>query len=100
MPAKTKVAHAAAHAVELDIRPLSFCDGNPGMRQFEKAIFKLGQNVPVIERKYLKCYLPGRTAVSSAVGEISKSLGQKFAAQIESKCLKYGAAVSVDGDHL
>ena len=52
------------------------------------------------ERINPKCYLPGRIAVTSAIGEINKSLRQKFAAQIESKCLKYVDAVSVDGVHL
>ena len=96
---KTKVAHAPALAVVLYIVTLSFCGKHPGMQQFAKTIFELGQTVPVSERMNPKCYLLGRTAVTFAVGEISKSLRQKFAVQIESKCLKYGGAVSVDGVH-
>ena len=71
---KTKVAHAAALVVALDIRPLSFCDKHPGMRQFSNTIFELGQTIPVSERINPKCYLPGQTAVTSVVGEISKSI--------------------------
>ena len=100
VPARTKVAHATALAVALDIRPSSSWGGHLGMRQFSKTIFELGQKVPVSERTNPKCCLLGQTAVTSAVGEINKSLRQKFAAQIESKCLKYGGAVSVDGVHL
>ena len=98
--AKTWVAHAAPLTVALDIRPLSFCNGHPGMREFKKTIFELRQNVPVIERIDPKCYSPGRTAVTSTIGEISKSLRQKFFVRIEFKSLRYGGVVSVDGVHI
>ena len=42
LASKPKIEHAAAYAVLLDIRPLSFNDGNEGMRMFAKNIFEMG----------------------------------------------------------
>ena len=44
--AKKKVALAAALALYVDVRPLSFCDGHPGMKHFAQSIFEMGQTVP------------------------------------------------------
>ena len=39
--ARSQVAKAAALAVCLDSRPLSFCDGHPGLLHFAKSVFEL-----------------------------------------------------------
>ena len=93
--AKNEVAQAAALAVALDIRPLSFCDEHTGVRHFAKTLFEMGQNIPPNERINPKCYLLDRNAVANAVGDISASPRRNFSAQTEQKCLKFGGAVSV-----
>ena len=40
--ARSKVARAAALSVALDMRLLSFCDGQPGMHEFTRTIFEMG----------------------------------------------------------
>ena len=97
---KSKIAHAAAYAVLLDIRPAPFCDGNEGMRMFAKSIFEMGQSVPANESIYPSGYLPGRTAVTYAVRDISNNSRRKFVAEKKNGRLQFGGAVTVDGYHL
>ena len=46
LAARNRVTNAAAHAIAVDMQPLSFCDGHAGIRSFAKTIFELGQSVP------------------------------------------------------
>ena len=87
---RSKVARAAALAVALDTRPLSFCDGHAGMREFARAIFEMGQTVPSHEKIDPKSYLPGRTAVTCAVKELSESLRAKFVLEMKNGPLRFG----------
>ena len=50
---RTKVAQAAAMAVCLDIRPLSFYYRHQGMRHFANTMFEMGKTVPENE-KYIR----------------------------------------------
>ena len=77
---KSRIAHPAAHPVSLDIRPLPFCDAHDGMQNFPKSIFKLSQSVPANEKNDTSDYLPGRTAVTNAIRDISNNLRTKFVA--------------------
>ena len=48
------LARAAALSVVLDVRTLSFCDGQPGMRELARIIFKTGQKIPSREKLILR----------------------------------------------
>ena len=98
--AKKKVALAAALAVCVDVRPLSFCDGHPEMKDFAQSIFEMGQSVPENEKIDPKSYLPGRTAVTSAVKELSEQLRSNFTSEVQNGLLEYGGAATIDGVHL
>ena len=100
LAARNRVANAAALAVVVDIQPLSFCDGHARMRSFAKTIFELGQKVPANELIDPKSYLPGRTAVTTAVKELRDESRQNFIAQMHSGKLRYGGAATIDGVHL
>ena len=95
--AKSKIAEAAAYAVSLDNRPLTFCDGHAGMRIFAKSIFEMGQTIPANEEIDAKSYLPRKVAVTKAIQEISDTLRQKFASRTKNGMLHFGGAVTVDG---
>ncbi len=48
--ARTRVARATALAVCLEMKPLRFCYGYVGMRNFAQTIFEIGQTVPASEK--------------------------------------------------
>ena len=98
--AKQTTAKSAAYAVALDLRPLSFCDGHPGMIKFAKALFELVKIVPVHEHVEPMSYLPGQIAVTTAVKELAHSILKQFLTEMTEGCLKHGGAFSVDGVHL
>ena len=100
LAAKSKIAHAAAYAVSLDFRPLSFCDGHDCIRVFAKSIFEMGHSVPGNESLYSSGYLPGRIAVTNAVRDLRNKLRTKFVAERKDGLLQFGGAVTVDGVHL
>ena len=97
LAAKSKIVHAAVYAVSLDIRPLSFCDGHEVTRMFAKSIFEMGQSIFANESIDPSGYLPGRTAVTNAVHDISNNLRTKFVAEKKYGRLQFGGAVTVDG---
>ena len=70
------------------------------MRIFAQSIFEMGQSVPANESIDPSGYLPGRTAVTIAVGDISKNLRIKFVTEKKYGLLQFGGAVTVDGVHL
>ncbi len=72
--ARQTIAKSAAYTVALDLRPLLFCDGHLGLIKFAKALFELGQTVPVHENVEPISYLPGQTAVMTAVKELAHSM--------------------------
>ena len=94
------IAKSTVYAVALDLRPLSFCDGHPGMIKFAKALFELGQTVPVQEDVEPMSYSPGQTAVTTAVKELAHSSRKQFLKEMTDGCLKNGGAVSVHGVHI
>ena len=98
--ARGKVATAAALAVCLDLRPLSFCDGHTGLRHFAKSIFELGQTVSENEKIDPKSYLLGRTDVTSAVKDLSNNLRQKYFSDVQNSYLRFGGAITIEGVHL
>ena len=70
------------------------------MRQFAKNIFEMCQTVPENEKIAPRSYLPGRTAATSPVKEISDSLRNKFVSDVQGSLVKYGGAITIDGAHL
>ena len=98
--AKNKVALAAPLAVCVDVRPFSFCDGHPGMKQFVQIIFEIGQTVTENEKMDPKSYLRGRTAVTSAIKELSEQLRSNFTYEVQNRLLQYVGAATIDGVHL
>ncbi len=71
LAARKTVANAAALAVCLDIRPLCFCSSQASLNHFARTLFEMGQTVPANERIDPWSYLPGRTAITNAVKDIS-----------------------------
>ncbi len=70
------------------------------MRHFAKTNFKPGQTVPVNEKIDSKSYLPGGTAVTSAIKELANKMRKRLLIDTEEGMLRYGRAVTVDGVHL
>ncbi len=98
--AKQTIAQSAAYAVAFDLRPLSFCDGHPGMSEFAKALVELRQTVPVHENVEPMSYFPGQTAVTTAVKEFPHSMQKQFLEEMIDGCIKHRGAVSADWVHL
>ena len=70
----------------MDLRPLPFCDGHPGLHHFVKRIFEF--------------YVLGRTAVTIAIKDLSNNLRQKFVVDVQNGSLRFGRAMTIDGVHL
>lgn len=72
--------------VRFDIRPLSFCDGHIGMKNFAQTFIKIKQILHQSERSGIKSYLPDRNAVESTVKELSNVLCQNFLSKNKMAC--------------
>ena len=100
LAARSKVPQAAAIAGNLHVRPSFFCDSQSGMHHFAQTIFEMGQSVPENEIIDLKSYLPGRTAVTNAVNDLSYECRQDFTSELRKGSLQYGGSITIDGAHL
>lgn len=94
---KKDIADAAALAVVLDLRPLSFAENREGMTSFARSVFLAGQSVPVGVSINPQSYLPSRTAVKSSLDRLEAHLKARFLKKLHVDLLKQGGAVSVDG---
>ena len=63
MPCREEIADAAAKAVVLDLRPLSFTEG-AGMAKYAEAIFRAGQSIPAGVSVTSTSYVPSRKLVT------------------------------------
>ena len=98
--ARSKVAQAAALAVCLDVRPLSFCDDKSGMHHLAHSVFEMGQYELENETIDPKSDLPGRTAVTNALKDLGYKHRQYFASELRNGSLQYSAPITIDGVHL
>jgi len=94
---RRNITDAAALAVILDIRPLSFTDNQAGIAAFATQVFKAGQSVPSGIKINPKSYLPSRGAVVDALTRIGKELRIKYSKTLSDRLKRLGGAVSVDG---
>ncbi len=79
---------------------MSFYDVHAGTRYFAKTIFELRQTVPTNEKIDSVSYLPGRTAVTSALKELTYKMRKRLLIDIEEGMIRYGGAVIVADVHL
>ncbi len=63
------IANAAAYAVSLDLRPISFADGQNWMKLFLEAIFRTGQTVPIADTIDPKCFMPCAKTMRKAIAD-------------------------------
>ena len=60
----------------------------------------MGQSVPENETINPRSYLPGRTAVTNAVKDLSHKCRQDFVSELRKGSLQHGGAITIDGVHL
>ena len=100
LAARSKAAQAAALHVYLDVRTLSYCDGQSGMRHFAQTIFETGQSVPENEPFERKSYQPRCTDETKAVKDLSHKYGQDLASEFRKGSLQYSGAIKIEVVHL
>jgi len=88
---------AAARAVVLDLRPLSFAEKHAGIAEFASAVFQSGQTVPPTIGVNIKSILPSQYAVTQSLHDQAQVLRTKLAEKMTSATRMLSGAASCDG---
>ena len=78
LPCRKNISDAAALAVVLDTRPLSFTENKEGIAALLRAVFEAGQSMPCGVKVDPKSYTPSRTAIMNSLREMAKSFRDHF----------------------
>lgn len=95
--ARKEINKAAALAVALDHRPISFSHKKPGMTALAKALFQAGQSVAANDSISPESLLPSAGTVKTEITALAKELRQNFKTGIIEKLLASGGGISTDG---
>ena len=90
------ISRAAAMAVTIDLRSISFADNHTGVAAFAKAIFEAGQGVTCGVPINCKSYLSSKNAMGTALIEIGVELRSKFREPLKFTLMILGGTVTVD----
>ena len=94
---KGNIGKAAALAVALDLRPVSFTDGKKGMTLFSNAVFQAGQSTPVSDTITPGSIMPCARTVTKHVHDLANIYRQRFENLYLNGMLAAGGGATKDG---
>jgi hypothetical protein len=95
--AKKALAMAAARAVFLDMRPISFAEPSRGISEFAACLFEEGQRMPAAGRPDMTDYLPSAAAVRTSLMDMT-TVKLKYDREISiPAAMAVGGGMSSDG---